>query len=155
MTDIVEFLTERYAEEQQLAESATPGPWCTPDQPVTLHGRPRWHVDREQTEGEPRRRYGVADCLFAGADAALIAAHDPARVLADLAAKQAILARHQPDDDPDGPQCTTCWGAGELDATGSNAGEFPGFPCDTLKLLAGPYTEHPDYDSAWRIDADH
>jgi hypothetical protein len=63
-----------------------------------------------------------------------IARHDPARVLADVAAKRAIAALH-----PDSGWNSEC-----------QAGCIEGWPCRTLLYLAAPYADHPDYDEAWR-----
>ena len=49
----------------------------------------------------------------------------PTRWLAECAAKRRIVEWHQPDDVCD-------------DA------------CHTLRLLALPYADHPDYDESWR-----
>jgi hypothetical protein len=69
--------------------------------------------------------------------------HDPARVLADVAAKRKILAEHgprviRPVVDIYDDECETCHG--------SEPGEYP---CITLKILASIYGEHPDFDPAW------
>ncbi|MGV8972236.1 MAG: DUF6221 family protein [Rhodoglobus sp.] len=72
----------------------------------------------------------------------------PARVLAECAAKRAILAEHElgkagyvgctVENDP---ECMCC----------SHGGEYPGgWPCATLDALLSVYTEHPDYREEWR-----
>ncbi len=89
-----------------------------------------------------------------------IARHDPARVLADVQAKRAILDLHAPvvstavavldgtgsrDVEPDTAEeilsrevvCLACFGA-------------PAAPCKTLQHLAAVYADHPDYDEKWR-----
>jgi hypothetical protein len=73
--------------------------------------------------------------LLAGLDrqsAAHIARHDPARVLADVEAKRAIVAEHACGDEDDKP---------------------PGFECDhcprVLRLLAQPYRDHEDWREEW------
>jgi len=64
-----------------------------------------------------------------------------ARVLADIAAKRAIVALHheptewQPDRDP---SCSS------LDYPEDSA------DCETLRALAVPYADHPSFDPAWR-----
>ncbi|MFJ9558295.1 DUF6221 family protein [Nocardiopsis sp. NPDC101807] len=60
-----------------------------------------------------------------------IARHDPARVLREVAAKRAVLALHQD--------------AGMGDCAHSSD------PCPTLRALAAPYVDHPDYDPAWAV----
>jgi hypothetical protein len=57
----------------------------------------------------------------------------PQRTLADIKAKRAILDVHV-----DRGECTRCeWFDGEL------------YPCETLRLLALPYAEHPNYRKEW------
>src|SRR6266545_917653 len=80
------------------------------------------------------------------------------RTAADIAAKRAILALHahyveqkregakysdtwQPDEG-----CQTCHWDNDC-----NCIEDSGYPCDTVKLLASAYAEHPDYRPEWRL----
>ena len=64
-------------------------------------------------------------------DAAHIARHDPARVLAEVKAKREIVKFC--DDDP-------------LFLDGGWA-----YTDRVLRLLASAYDQHPDYDPAWRV----
>ena len=59
--------------------------------------------------------------------------NDPARVLAEIAAKRRIFELHRPDS-PDRPECVTCG---------------PRWPCRTVEALAAPYADHPDYREEW------
>lgn len=87
--DLAEFLTARLDEDQAGAEAAQGD------------GTGRWHVDawpgdvdRRRIEGETPDEFTIYD--EGGHDehqAAHIARHDPARVLADVAAVRAILAQ--------------------------------------------------------------
>jgi hypothetical protein len=66
---------------------------------------------------------------------------DPARVLAEVDAKRRILTAHtamMPG------WCTTC------DVPGDYRGNLSG--CETLRLLAMPYADHPDYRPEWTPD---
>lgn len=74
----------------------------------------------------------------------------PARVLAECAAFRAMAVEHRlvaastvgQGDDPEGcAACTEdfCWGAEVV----------PG-PCSTLTALASIWSDHPDYQEAWR-----
>lgn len=56
------------------------------------------------------------------------------RAQGECEAKRHILQLHGNDWNPRG-KCATC------DEVG---------PCDTLRSLAVPYADHPDYDEAWR-----
>ena len=79
----------------------------------------------------------------------------PARVLAECAAKRAIVELHQDAGESQGyaenadygyiPNCCgTCGTFGEY-------GEP--FPCDTFRTLAAVYADHEDYRDEWRVGA--
>ena len=63
---------------------------------------------------------------------------DPARVLAECAAKRAIVEEHGPV----GVDCRSC---GVADEHGVD------YPCPTLRILAAVYAEHPDYQEVWHV----
>jgi hypothetical protein len=63
-------------------------------------------------------------------------AWSPARVLREIDAKRRILAEHALN----GWVCTTC-DNGEVEQV---------FPCPTLRILALPYADRPDFQEAWR-----
>lgn len=79
-----------------------------------------------------------------------VARHDPARVLAEVEMKRALLRFHAPKE-VDGPvmringkdqvvlntNCTSC-----------SDRNPPSWPCATIKLLARPYADHPDHPDA-------
>ncbi|MEU8199532.1 DUF6221 family protein [Microbispora amethystogenes] len=74
-----------------------------------------------------------------------LALHDPARVLADIASKRAMLDEHPAAEGwqltgSRGPVCGTC-------ASGTSDGDIEGdrYPCRTIRLLAEPFASHPDY----------
>ena len=77
--------------------------------------------------------------------AAHIARHDPARVLRDVEAGRAILALHEPLPSSYGepPVCPSCWPQPWI-------GTHPLAPCPTLRILAGVYSDHPDYRQEWK-----
>lgn len=68
--------------------------------------------------------------------------HDPARVLADCAAKRRIVERHRRCDAHTVPgdcdACLTC-GDGSL------------WPCDDVLALASVYADRPGYRDEWRL----
>lgn len=70
---------------------------------------------------------------------------DPDRVLAECIVKRRIVELH--GENLDG--CVTC-AAGANSADGFAWVDPAAFPCATLRLLALPYADHPDYDQAWR-----
>lgn len=60
----------------------------------------------------------------------------PARVMAECEAKRRIVAEHPQFVDADFSYCETC--------------ERSTSPCSTLRILALPYADHPDYRPEWR-----
>lgn len=134
--DLVEFLTARYDEEQRLAGAASePGMganWHTAG--MGADGR----FVAEATEGAGS--WGIARFTFAG-HGTHAAYWDPARVLADIAAKRGLLA------------FAAEYASEQEDHYGT--GDAPALPPaenPVLRLLAAPYAGHPDYNPAWRID---
>ena len=116
---IVEFLLARIAEDEDCAQTPFPA---------------EWQAAPEET-GQPIKAgtYRVATC--AESVMAHIARHDPARVLAECAAKRDLVE--------------LALGLADLHRMGDptvppNVGE------DILRILATPYADHPDYDEAWR-----
>jgi hypothetical protein len=82
----------------------------------------------------------------------------PARVLAECAAKRATMDVHRPHDHGgehgDAVFCDECqWDHGD-DSPRIDNQPVEGFgthPCRTLALIAAVYADHPDYDPDWRI----
>jgi hypothetical protein len=131
VTDIVDFLRARLDEDEQAAREAdtsaemvTGIPRSYADAPVAVHIS-RWH---------------------------------PARVLAEVDAKRRIIDEHPAATGWDGqitadhphrdPVCATC---ADYDRHGDPTGEP--YPCATLRLLALPYREEPDYRPEWAPEA--
>jgi hypothetical protein len=75
-----------------------------------------------------------------------IARHHPNRVLREVAAKRAILARHPPDGDR-WPDCATCSCEGAL--AGSDCIGTVSWPCPTVRDVAAIWSDHPDYRPEW------
>lgn len=67
-----------------------------------------------------------------------IARHDPARVLREVEAKRRILEHHSESTLPNGIHLGTCMTCDNWE-----------MPCPTLRLLADPYSDHPDFRSEW------
>lgn len=145
MSDLVEFLRARLDEDESTAEAAR--------RQVAERACPPPQVDEWAARAG---HWGVVPWLYSGrAEADLaqwgrveiatlandhVARHDPARVLAEVEAKRALLVLHARLDDQ--PFCATC------DAPSGIPGPSQG--CGTLSLLALPYADHPDYDERWR-----
>jgi hypothetical protein len=79
-----------------------------------------------------------------------IAHHDPAAVLADIAAKRAILDLHSPFTHPyDGLVCDYCNSlCHSRSGLMCDSPDAP-YPCDTVRLLASAYRHHPDFLPEW------
>lgn len=120
---IVEFLKQRIAEDEALAEAA-------------IDDHPHWLAmghDLYQYEGGVSSGYLAVD-RRAPQGVEHIANWDPARVLAECQAKRAVIATHERqtfDDDPD------AWIVlSEI----------------LLRHLAAVYADHPAYDPAWQVE---
>jgi hypothetical protein len=87
------------------------------------------------------QRFGFSETFishdgeYTQADSAFVDHHDPARVLADVKAKRAIVAEHVNGE----AWCDFCRGGLESDWC----------TCRTLRHLASVYADHPDYDATW------
>jgi hypothetical protein len=88
-------------------------------------------------------------------DAQHMARWDPKRALAEVDAKRRMLALHEPRvtsvsdfeyHEPNVTVCTAC--SLKMDPVGQD--EHERHPCPTLRLLALPFADHPDYDESWR-----
>jgi len=127
---LTEFLLARIAEDAEMAQANLWLDWTAESDQIDA----RWWIASPGVGRLYSTGYvGNGDSQPA---ARHIARHDPARVLAECAAKRAIVALHAVIPRPD-------------DASYCEEDEAP-FPCPTLRALALPYAEHPDYDEAWR-----
>ena len=112
-----DFLLARIAEDEEVAKAASPGPW---------------HLSAERDEVLAVDGITVCDAFALSspqvrATAEHIARHDPARVLAECAAKRLILR---------------IWFESEFcERDVMN---------DVIDALALPYADHPDYREEWR-----
>lgn len=153
--ELVDFLRARLDEDEAAAKAATSGPWWY--NPGKQWLGPEAFEKYDLTKGEEFVGYGgphpftgavcatgPASHAQSMADAAHIARHDPARVLAEIEAKRMLLDLHAPGEMEyvDGDVCMAC----------DVRGEEPFYPCKTLRLLARPFRDHPDFDQAWLED---
>lgn len=148
---LVEFILARLDEDERVALAATPSPWrIDPRHPnVILEPFP---IDSVGMAGDRQRN------LFTGqisnrrgqsvSDARHIARHDPARVLAEVAAKRRMVDqtfRYEAKIDGE-------WGCVHT-AEEIAAGRCTETPVDqikTLRLLALPFADHPEYREEWK-----
>lgn len=144
-TDLVKFLRERLADDERIARAATAGPWRhSPDKHWRKPGT-GW-FEEAVFAGPPGADAtcvagtGETDDPQSMADAAHIARHDPARVLAEVAAKRQIAEQHRPVGYGD-----VCLSYCHTRAPG----QPQTWPCLTLRLLALPYAGHREYRPEW------
>jgi hypothetical protein len=134
MDELIAFLRRMLDADEARARAATPGPWRhNPDKhwrkPGTSWFEEAVFAGAPGADATCVAGTGETDDPQSMADADHIARHDPARVLADVAAKRAIL------------------NAAVMllvdDAEDEEAAEI-------VKNLALPYADHPDYQESWR-----
>lgn len=124
--NITEFLLARIAEDEQLAQAAID------------------NAAPEEWESE------LGDMNLWPEDIAFWANNTPPRILAECAAKRAIVAAHPLTTDvvevstriKPGFACETCFSFGDVV-------EDSGY-CDTLRAIAAVYAGHPDYQEYWK-----
>jgi len=153
---ITEFLEARIAEDEALARAATPGPWewgaetsewgdCGPNLETVAKLPPYSDGSIGPVEtvigswGHDANGITVAD-----GDKAHIARHDPSRVLAECAAKRAIIKSYQ--------SCVYAEAATditkEFGVKLTVSGMVKGLEL-AIKSLATTYRDHADYQEDW------
>lgn len=153
MTDLVTWLREQLDEDEEAAKRVR--------QPYRLYACDHGHVEEPVLNDETGEYQQWAD----GEDRlpnhhntwSLV--YDPARVLAEVAAKRAILELHDGEHDcrelktgvypHDWPSAAPWGSAGEAWRHASSE-HFEG-PCPTLRLLAQPYADRPGFREEWRM----
>ncbi len=142
MDDLVAFLSARLDEDEEVAKAAGPvtGRWC-----IDSEG----HIQDEETGGGGSAYVAVGpwDGPVHERCAIHIARYDPARVLAEVAAKRAILAEHEPepwgDPHPELSRCAPGHGDG-------GSGWWTTWPCIEVRAIAAVYSDHPGYRPEWK-----
>jgi hypothetical protein len=129
VTTLIEFLRARLDEDEAAARAASPGRWVAAGTCIGSedHGT---MARMAVPSGMYRKRV---------ADAEHIARWDPARVLADCAAKRALLAQHARTEHEGHAWCGHCYGE-------------PAWPCTDLRIMAQPYADRPGFDPAWMVE---
>jgi hypothetical protein len=143
--DLVQFLRDRLDEDYEAARLVL----GTNVMARVLRGQPapRWVPSPEgdagiwDTDGTPRVKFVWAR------ERDHIVRHDPARVLCEVDAKRRITECHESWVAGNGD--TICGRCGREHIDGRPGGHFP---CQTLRLLALPYADHPDYRADWAPD---
>ncbi len=172
MTDLAAFLTARLDEEQRLAErlnlAGEPalGPWRV-EEACDYTGIREWRIG-----GDTKFGWIDAARTYDQDTADHFAAHAPARVLAEIAAKRAIIAevaswQHDYNDGDSWYSCAQALlpAADRRDpedyepGSGCSNDLRAGGPCDCglerrrgaiLEPLAAIYADREDFDEAWR-----
>lgn len=142
---LAEFLADRLGEDEAIAARATPGPW---EACLTAHGRCEgdgevwaYRIGRHVVEGP----LGGGDQKFH--DAWHAARWDPARVLAEVAAKRRIVASYTAalvEYDGDGRA---------YDYESTVGRERTSVLERAVRDLASAYSGHDDYRAEWAPDA--
>jgi hypothetical protein len=151
MSDPAAFLLARYAEEEERAREAGAAQgldWLDHEGIVVSRTAPVEAPGRFLDMYAPSGTWALWDCEGASslgvhpATSLHIARHDPARVLADIAAKRRVVELHGRYDGW-GDHCRTCRAEDEV---GGDA-----FPCETLRALVQPHADHPDWREEWAL----
>lgn len=138
MDELIAFLGARLDEDEQAARAASRGPWFVTHDPLGTH------VENGDGVGRIVQRSGRDRLHDDGAEenAAHIARHDPARVLREVEAKRRILDLHKVGRYG---ECETC----DVGAQSCGCCGWGESPCDTVRLLALPYADQPNYRQEW------
>lgn len=176
MSDLAAFLNARWTELEALAKATTPVPvpgrWraarhknAEDDAPLALiQGQ-----DHYERPGDPDDyRYGLPVIVLGHdwqdseteveANLRFSAAVDPAYVLAEIAAKRAIIAEHATvhrnigwldDGDEEHDEIPVCGRCVPKHSHYLSRAEVPEGPCRTRRLLAAQFAGHPDYQPEW------
>ncbi|GGV34112.1 hypothetical protein GCM10010182_67460 [Actinomadura cremea] len=146
MSDLATFLNARLDEDEQAARAAAaanPGSVATHWSAEQVDHRSSTGLRGTAWAVVPERVKGVTIAISPTEIRPLfvthIARHDPARVLREVEVKRQIVSRardkiHLATEDPNS------------DILAGSAGAF----AITLRLLALPYADHPDYREEWR-----
>jgi hypothetical protein len=147
--DLVAFLLARLDEDEQTAAAASDGPWTPWRTGGALHGL----GDLQHAVTLPGQGPGAKASIVTASwlDAEHIARHDPARVLAEVAAKRAIVKLvFQYEAKIDG-EWGCCHDAEEIEA--GLCPEIDPSGIQALRLLGAPYAGHEGYRPEWAPDA--
>jgi len=138
---MIEFLWAQLDEEAERAQAAGGAEWSLQEHEgdtvliYSSHGEPVVYDEGWPTQPQARH----------------IVDHSPARVLREVEAKRRAIGAHVADEKG---HCRTCahWGSDWVDGFKVDRLSYEGVraPCLTLRLLALPYVDHPDYCEEWR-----
>jgi hypothetical protein len=176
MTTLIEFLEERLREDEAAARATLidvdgSGEWRADEHPVALtadlyrvrdvNARPV--VEEIRSLDDDDDPDNITEYVNGAAVSQHVALHDPARVLREVTAKRALLEDINAEKHlvVDGDPYFTCNAATEeRDGGESWAREKWGTACGCgrddrverrLKLLAAPYSDHPEFRKEWAV----
>lgn len=152
--DLAGWLLEQIADDERVAREAKPGPWFANGDDEL----PEWDwqvgtatdvIGYSETFPGVDARGDVVGVGYEGGgtdrpNARHIARWDPVRVLAECEAKRRVVELHKPYRRIHGVGCEACLQPRRLPP------DAPGWPCDTLRLLALPYADRPGYRAEWK-----
>lgn len=154
---LMEFCTERLAEDEQKARAASDGPWRYNER--KYHHLPGTSLISEAVFAGPAgpdalcvATTGDYDDPQSMRDADHIARHDPTRALRQVEAGRRTLARHKPN--PQWSDMVTwadaCMGCGVTGPCGDPNTEHMD-ECPELRNLASIWADHDDYLPRWAV----
>ncbi|TDB87619.1 hypothetical protein E1264_14135 [Actinomadura sp. KC216] len=128
--DLVEFLRDRLARDEQIAQACAGAPW---------KAAPSGTVNTDPSGGEDEAEPAFVATAENGAYAEHIARHDPSRTLREVAAARQII------DDYEKETWILAQGGRAPEVGAAHAARE-----SVLRLLALPYAAHPAYQEEWR-----
>ncbi|MCM3822271.1 DUF6221 family protein [Streptomyces sp. DR3-1] len=149
--DLIAFLRARLDEDEARARALPPGPWTwrKGEAATTSPGDALVGADGQPVLSASDPDEYMAWIIRADGFDAYLQQVQPARVLAEVEAKRQIVGLHpviggwEDEDGHDrGLGCECCGHSEEY----SDRGGW----CETLRLLALSYADHPDYREEWR-----
>jgi hypothetical protein len=119
--------------------------------PVWLATAETWQVSYAGTDHvrQAEATHGQAIEEMSATWAGHIALHDPARVLRQVVAHRAILARHKPVPGEEHIVCDIDSFVGHDDTEGLYGDPYP---CADVRALASIYSDRPGYDPSWTVE---
>jgi hypothetical protein len=123
-----EFLLARLDEDYEVAYGGEPSPWTEGNWDGEFSG-PR----------EVLGKFGdvTAVCYYGGTYGHVLR-FDPSRIIGGIEANRRVVEEHHEGPTcSDGTYCVTCLASHH--------------PCRTLRFLALPYSDHPDYREEWEL----
>ncbi|WP_424891820.1 DUF6221 family protein [Streptomyces sp. XH2] len=148
--DLAAFVRARLDEDEHAARAALGTPWIHREGVAGVHSDATDDYPHGVPIADCRRIPAEYECRVAVAEH--IVRHQPACVLAEVEAKRRLVDLHQGEGEF--PECAVCaqpeFFAEDADGNREWFRWSEPTPCLTLRLLALPYADHPDYREEWR-----